>query len=273
MSNISSLVKKHDFHFSKKYGQNFIGDTVLLEGIVDDAQIGSEDVVLEIGPGAGTLTKALCNRAKKVIAYEIDKSLEPVLNDTLKGIDNVEIIFADVMEVSEEEIKSVTGGKFKIVANLPYYITTPILFKFLSSSLDIESITVMVQKEVAERICASNKTSDYGALTVSVGVRSKAQYMRTVLRDMFTPPPAVDSAIVRMDIKKRSDVSSYEKLDALIKSAFLMKRKTLVNNLSPYWNKSKSEVGEILQSVGISATARAEELSFDQFVILANLQL
>lgn len=271
MSNISSLVKKHDFHFSKKYGQNFIGDIALLEGIVDDAGINENDVVLEIGPGAGTLTKALCSRAKKVVAYEIDKSLEPVLDDTLKGVENVQINFADVMEVDEQEIKSVTGGKFKIVANLPYYITTPILFKFLSSSLQIESITVMVQKEVAERICAKNKTSDYGALTVSVGVRSEAKYMRTVLRDMFTPPPAVDSAIVRMDIKKRSDVNSYEKLDALIKSAFSMKRKTLVNNLAPYWNKSKSEVGEILQSVGISATARAEELTFDQFVTLANL--
>ena len=254
--NVSELTKKYDFRFSKKYGQNFIGDENLLAAIVGDAQITSDDVVLEIGPGAGTLTRQIAKKAKKVVAYEIDKTLEPILNDTLASCDNVEVIFEDIMEVSESEIRQMVGDKFKIVANLPYYITTPILFKFLSSSLSVQSFTVMVQKEVAERICAKPHTSSYGALTVSVALKGIASIPRIVNRNNFTPPPNVDSAIVKIDL--------------LVRSAFAMKRKTLVNNLCSSLSLTRDKAEEYLNKIGVKTTARAEELSAEQFAHLCN---
>ena len=268
--NVSELTKKYDFRFSKKYGQNFIGDENLLAAIVGDAQICEDDVVLEIGPGAGTLTRQIAKRAKRVVAYEIDKTLEPILNDTLSECDNVEVIFDDIMEVSEDEIRSMVGDKFKIVANLPYYITTPILFKFLSSSLGVESFTVMVQKEVAERICAKPHTSDYGALTVSVAMKGIATIPRIVNRNNFTPPPNVDSAIVKIDLIKRFEIVREDKIDTLVRSAFVMKRKTLINNLCSSLAMSRAQAESHLSAVGIPLTARAEELSAQQFALLCN---
>ena len=268
--NISEITKKYDFRFSKKYGQNFIGDENLLSAIVADAGITENDIVLEIGPGAGTLTRQIAKKARCVVAYEIDKSLEPVLDDTLKDCDNAEVIFDDIMEVSEDEIRDAVGEKFKIVANLPYYITTPILFKFLSSSLDVESITVMVQKEVAERICAQPHTSDYGALTVSVALKGEARICRIVGRNCFTPPPNVDIAIVRIDIKNRFEIKRADKVDSLVRGAFAMKRKTLVNNLCSSLGLSRADAESKLASLGLKPTVRAEELSAEQFVQLCN---
>lgn len=268
--NISEITKKYDFRFSKKYGQNFIGDENLLSAIVGDAQITDEDVVLEIGPGAGTLTRQIAKRAKRVVAYEIDKTLEPILDDTLCGLDNVEVIFDDIMEVSEEEIRANVGDKFKIVANLPYYITTPILFKFLSSSLNVVSFTVMVQKEVAERICAQPHTSDYGALTVSVALKGEASIPRIVNRNNFTPPPNVDSAIVKIDLKKRYEIAREDKIDTLVRGAFAMKRKTLVNNLCSALSISRVEAESHLSNLNLKSTVRAEELSAKQFADLCN---
>lgn len=269
--NISDLTRKHDFHFAKKYGQNFIGDEALLESIVDDARIDKDDVVLEIGAGAGTLTRRIANRAKNVTSFEIDTRLKPILQETvMSNCNNVEIVYGDVMDFSDDDIYSLVGDNFAIVANLPYYITTPILFKFLSGNLKIKSITVMVQKEVAERICAQPKTKDYGALTVSVGLRGKAEITQIVLRDKFTPPPEVDSAIVHIEVKENENVQDWARMDRLVKCAFAMKRKTLTNNLVSFFNKSKSQIGEILQSLNIPTSARAEELSIDQFVALCN---
>ena len=165
---ILSTLKKHGFSFSKKYGQNFITDGNLLDAIADDASVTSEDTVLEIGAGAGTLTGALARKAKRVIAFEIDRSLESVLDETLAPYDNVEVIMDDVTKWTDEEIDDLVGGEYKVVANLPYYITTPLLFMFLERKRRPTSITVMVQKEVAERICATEKKGDYGALSVSV---------------------------------------------------------------------------------------------------------
>lgn len=269
--NISEITKKYDFRFSKKYGQNFIGDENLLSAIVSDAQICENDVVLEIGPGAGTLTRQIAKRAKYVVAYEIDKSLEPILADTLSDLDNVEVIFDDIMEVSEDEIRESVGNNFKIVANLPYYITTPILFKFFSSSLSVESITVMVQKEVAERICAKPHTSDYGALTVSVALKGEASICRIVGRNCFTPPPNVDSAIVRIDMKNRFEIKRADKVEGLVRSAFAMKRKTLVNNLCASLSLSRADAENCLAKIGLKPTVRAEELSVEQFVQLCNV--
>ncbi len=269
--NISEITKKYDFRFSKKYGQNFIGDENLLAAIVSDAQITEDDVVLEIGPGAGTLTRQIAKKAKRVVAYEIDKTLEPILADTLAEVDNVEVIFDDIMEVSEQEIRANVGEKFKIVANLPYYITTPILFKFLSCSLNVVSFTVMVQKEVAERICAKPHTSDYGALTVSVALKGEASIPRIVNRNNFTPPPNVDSAIVKIDLKKRFEIIREDKIDALVRGAFAMKRKTLVNNLCSSLGFSRANAEDYLVQLGLKPTVRAEELSAEQFVQLCNL--
>ena len=268
--NVSELTKKYDFRFSKKYGQNFIGDENLLAAIVNDAQITSDDIVLEIGPGAGTLTRQIAKKAKRVVAYEIDKTLEPILNDTLSACDNVEVIFEDIMEVSESEIRQMVGDKFKIVANLPYYITTPILFKFLSSSLSVQSFTVMVQKEVAERICAKPHTSSYGALTVSVALKGIASIPRIVNRNNFTPPPNVDSAIVKIDLIKRYEIKREDKIDLLVRSAFAMKRKTLVNNLCSSLSLTRDKAEEYLTKIGVKTTARAEELSAEQFALLCN---
>ena len=267
---ILSTLKKHGFSFSKKYGQNFITDTNLLDAIADDASVTSEDTVLEIGAGAGTLTGALAKKAKRVIAFEIDRSLESVLDETLAPYDNVEVIMDDVTKWTDEEIDDLVGGEYKVVANLPYYITTPLLFMFLERKRRPTSITVMVQKEVAERICATEKKGDYGALSVSVALRADAQITRVVKRDMFTPPPNVDSAVVRIDMLGGIAVKDEKILFTLVKKAFAMKRKTLVNNLSAGYGMSKADAETLITSIGLKPTARAEELSKEQFITLAD---
>lgn len=264
-------LKNSGFTFSKKYGQNFITDEKLLSDIADDAALTRDDVVLEVGAGAGTLTRALAERAGKVIAFEIDRSLEPTLSHTLRDYDNVTVIYDDVTQYSEEELDALTGGRYKVVANLPYYITTPLLFMFLDRVNTPVSLTVMVQKEVAERICANEKKGDYGALSVSVAVRADAEITRIVPREKFTPAPNVDSAVVRIVLRGATGAKDDGTLYGLIKKAFAMKRKTLVNNLSAGYAISKSEAESWLTEVGIKPSARAEELSAAQFVILSDL--
>lgn len=264
-------LKNSGFTFSKKYGQNFITDEKLLSDIADDAALARDDVVLEVGAGAGTLTRALAERAGKVIAFEIDRSLEPTLSHTLRDYDNVTVIYDDVTQYSEEELDYLTGGRYKVVANLPYYITTPLLFMFLDRVNTPVSLTVMVQKEVAERICANEKKGDYGALSVSVAVRADAEITRIVPREKFTPAPNVDSAVVRIVLRGATGAKDDGTLYGLIKKAFAMKRKTLVNNLSAGYAISKSEAESWLTEVGIKPSARAEELSAAQFVILSDL--
>lgn len=264
-------LKNSGFTFSKKYGQNFITDEKLLSDIADDAALTRDDVVLEVGAGAGTLTRALAERAGKVIAFEIDRSLEPTLSHTLRDYDNVTVIYDDVTQYSEEELDALTGGRYKVVANLPYYITTPLLFMFLDRVNTPVSLTVMVQKEVAERICANEKKGDYGALSVSVAVRADAEITRIVPREKFTPAPNVDSAVVRIVLRGATGAKDDGTLYGLIKKAFAMKRKTLVNNLSAGYAISKSEAESWLTGVGIKPSARAEELSAAQFVILSDL--
>ncbi len=264
-------LKNSGFTFSKKYGQNFITDEKLLSDIADDAALTRDDVVLEVGAGAGTLTRALAERAGKVIAFEIDRSLEPTLSHTLRDYDNVTVIYDDVTQYSEEELDALTGGRYKVVANLPYYITTPLLFMFLDRVNTPVSLTVMVQKEVAERICANEKKGDYGALSVSVAVRADAEITRIVPREKFIPAPNVDSAVVRIVLRGATGAKDDGTLYGLIKKAFAMKRKTLVNNLSAGYAISKSEAESWLTEVGIKPSARAEELSAAQFVILSDL--
>ena len=216
--------------FKKKFGQNFISDTNLLNAICDDAQVTEQDEVLEIGAGAGALTEAISKKAKKVVSYEIDTSLQ----DHLLGLnlDNVKFVFGDVMNFSLQDIEKDFEGQYKMIANLPYYITTPIIFKFLNDSKKISSLTIMVQKEVAERIVAGVGGKDYGILSIMTAFYGEAKIDRIVNRKMFYPQPNVDSAVVTIKINREK----YKNIDGnkfynFIKSAFSMRRKTLKNNL------------------------------------------
>lgn len=263
---IPALLKKHGFSFSKKYGQNFITDYNLLRAIVSDAGVTRDDTALEIGAGAGTLTRALAESAGRVVAFEIDPSLSPVLDESLAGLNNVEVIMDDVTKWTDAELDDLTSSDYKVVANLPYYITTPLLFTFLERENKPSSVTVMVQKEVAERICATPEKGDYGALSVAVALRGKASITRIVKRDCFTPAPNVDSAVIRIDLDPAAptDRSLYE----LVAKSFAMKRKTLVNNLSAGYAIPKPFAAELLVSLGFSPTVRAEQLAPSDFIRL-----
>ncbi len=267
---ILGVLKKHGFTFSKKFGQNFLTDEHLLCDIVRLAGVTKDDTVVEVGTGAGTLTRAISLAAGRVLSFEIDRSLEPVLSETLSGCDNIELIMDDVTKWTDEELDAATGTNYKVVANLPYYITTPLLLMFLTRKNKPRSVTVMVQEEMAERICATEKKGDYGALSVGVALRGKAQIIKRVPRFEFTPPPNVDSAVVRIDLYDEP-IAESKKLDTLIMRAFAMKRKTLVNNLSSGYSVDKQTVKYWLKTLGKSETARAEELSPEEFVKLAEI--
>ena len=232
-----------EFQTKKKYGQNFLTDKNLLSAICDDAGIEEDDEVLEIGAGMGALTEMLNLKAKKVVSFEIDKDLKEFL--LAKQMDKVNFIFDDVMKYNLEEIENNFSGEYKLVANLPYYITSPILFKFIGKSKRLKSITVMVQKEVAERMVACPCNKDYGVLSVSVSACADAKIMRIVNRKMFSPPPNVDSAIVRLDIKDKFDID-LDKFFEFTKKIFAMRRKTLLNNLSQGYGLSKHVLEELL---------------------------
>lgn len=243
--------------FKKSLGQNFIFDKNLLAAICSDAGITPGDAVLEIGAGAGTLTAQIAERAASVIAVEIDRDLKPVLDKALCGFNNAEIVFADVLKLSHDEIRQLTGGQeFKLVANLPYYITTPVIFHFLESDLKISSMTVMVQKEVAERIAAKPGSKAYGAPSLSVQARCDVFITRTVGRSAFIPVPDVDSAVIRLDVKRPFDPV----LSKVIKGLFGMRRKTVLNNLCAAFALSRESALDILCAAGIPPESRGEQL-------------
>lgn len=247
-----------EHEFKKKFGQNFISDKNLLSAIVDDAKVGGGDV-LEIGAGAGTLTSAISERAERVVSYEIDRDLMEHLENL--GLKNVKFVFEDVMKISLEEIEKDFKGGYKLIANLPYYITTPIIFKFLNCSRKIESLTIMVQKEVAERIIAKSG-GDYGVLSVMINFFGNATITRIVKKNMFYPVPKVDSAIVHIEIdrEKFKDIDG-EKFYALVGGCFAMRRKTLKNNLTKFLNGEKmAKISPQMLSL------RPENLSLDDFI-------
>jgi len=270
---MSELLDKYNFKFSKSLGQNFIFDLNLLEAICADAGIKKSDTVLEIGCGAGTLTKKLCAFSKNVIGFEIDKKLEPVLKENLKNCLNAEIIFDDFLRFPISEIKSLTKNKgFKVVANLPYYITTPIIFKLIESDLKIESITIMVQKEVGERICAVPGSKDYGSLSVALQSFSNCKIMRTIKNTVFCPPPKVDSVLVKIDIDKtKLDIKDLEHFKKLYKCAFLMRRKTFLNNIIASFNYSKDKIINAFRTLNLPENIRGEALTAGQFCQLSNI--
>ena len=250
--------------YKKKFGQNFLSDTNLLSAIVRDSEVDKSDVVVEVGPGAGALTKELAKSAKCVYAFEIDRDLQPVLTENLADFDNVQIVFSDFLKMPNDELKKTAGTGFAVVANLPYYITSPLITKFLTCGLDVQSFTIMVQKEVAERIVATPKSKDYGVLSVMVQLCGQPKIARIVGRQMFTPSPKVDSAIVHMDNIKVP--KNYQKIVEFVKTCFASRRKTLVNNLAKQCPKSTS--AQMLTKLNISAEARAEDLSPQEFAKL-----
>ncbi len=266
---IKEILQKNSFKFNKRFGQNFITDTNLLTSIVDKAGVENGDTVLEIGVGAGTLTRALAEKADKVYGYEIDENLRPVLKESLSGLKNVQIIFKDVMKVSTSEIESKIGGKYKLVANLPYYITTPVIIKFIEEAENLQSITVMVQSEVAERICAKENTPEYGSITAGIDVIGDAKIVAKVPRTMFYPVPNVDSAVVHIDINKQKYVlTSRKAYRDVLRVAFSSRRKTLFNNLTRDFSLQREVAETALLSCGIDVKARGESLSTQKFVAL-----
>ena len=269
MSNIETL-KEFDFKFNKSFGQNFIFDKNFLEAIVRDCGITKDTTVVEIGAGAGTLTSMLCEHAKKVYSYEIDNNLKPILERVQQKYSNLDLTFKDIMKEDISALEERIGEDYVIVANLPYYITTPIIFLFLDNATKLKSMSIMVQLEVAERITARPNTADYGAITPSIDFRGDASIIRKVGRHMFTPAPNVDSAIVKIDFKKKYDIIDQPTLEKVIKSAFAMRRKTLYNNLKASFNMSKESLEDVLTQCDLPLTIRGEALDTATFVKLAN---
>ena len=273
---IKEILSEYEFRFSKSLGQNFLVDEGALAGILSGADISEDDCVLEIGPGFGTLTQRLCGAAKKVVCVEIDKTVIPILEENLKDFDNFEIINDDVMKI---DIKSLAEEKFgtenvKVAANLPYYITTPIIMMLLESKVKFKSITVMVQKEVAKRLCASEGTKDFGAISLAVQYFCNENYLFDVPNTSFMPPPKVTSTVVRLDLldKPRVSVKKEEMFFKTVKASFAQRRKTLLNALSNagFSGFSKAEISEILKNIGIEEKRRGETLSIDEFARLAD---
>ncbi len=268
--NISELLRDNNFRFNKQFGQNFITDVNLLNAMVADSGITQDDVVVEIGAGAGTLTRQLASVAKKVCAFEIDRNLVPILSQSLQGLDdNVEVIFKDFQKVSEDELIAMTGTKYKVVANLPYYITTPLIMRFLESEHKPDSVTVMIQKEVGERIVSKEGSGDYGVITLAIALEGEAKITRTVPKTLFVPQPKVDSCIVRIDLDDKYDHVDKPKVKKVIRAGFAMRRKTLVNNLMQL-GVDRSVAEQALTDMGLDIRVRGESLSLGQYVELSD---
>lgn len=275
--NTIAVLQKYNFNFQKKYGQNFLVDTHVLEKIMDAAQITADDCVVEIGPGIGTMTQYLAERAGSVVAVEIDKNLIPILQETLSEYDNVTIINEDILKVDLNRIvEEKNGGRpVKVVANLPYYITTPIIMGLFENHVPLQSITIMVQKEVADRMQVGSGTKDYGALSLAVQYYARPEIVAIVPPNCFIPRPGVASAVIRLTRYEEPPVQVTDEafLFALIRASFNQRRKTLANGLSNARNLSltREQVTEALESMGLSPTVRGEALTLSQFAALSEM--
>ncbi len=276
--NTIEILNKYQFMFQKRFGQNFLIDTHVLEKIIKSAEITKDDVVLEIGPGIGTMTQYLCENAKEVIAVEIDKNLIPILqNDTLAEYDNVTIINEDILKVDLNALvqEKNDGKRIKVVANLPYYITTPIIMGLFENRVPLQNITVMVQKEVADRMQAKPNSKDYGALSLAVQYYAQPYIVANVPPNCFMPRPNVGSAVIRLTLHEELPVQVENEalLFAMIRAAFNQRRKTLVNALTNAneLQVTKEVVQTALEQMGLSATIRGEALSLEQFAQLCTL--
>ncbi len=277
--NTIEILQKYNITFQKKFGQNFLVDKNILEKIVDAAQITEKDCVLEIGPGIGTMTQYLAERAGNVIAVEIDKNLIPVLQDTLSSYNNITILNQDILKVDINHIveKYNGGNPIKVVANLPYYITTPIIMALFESHVALQSITIMIQKEVADRIQAQAGTKDYGALSLAVQYYSKPEVIVKVPAACFMPRPNVDSSVIRLTRYETPPVKAQDEnyLFTVIRASFNQRRKTLVNGLSNAGSVgvSKEKIAEVLTQMELPLTVRGETLTLEQFTELSNCLL
>ena len=271
-----AIMERYGFNFKKGFGQNFLIDTNVLDNIADAAGITSEDTVLEIGPGFGSLTQTVAERAKKVISLEIDTKLIPILNETLADYSNIEIINKDVLKCDIDELsrEKNDGKPFKVVANLPYYITTPIIMDMLEKHSAVTSMTVMVQKEVAERMQAGPKSSDYGALSVAVQFYADTNIDMIVQPSCFMPRPKVASAVITLKLRDKPSVDVKDKklFFHIVKCAFGQRRKTLLNTLCNQgnFNMTKEEISEIIRSAGLDERIRGEAMSLQEFGVLAD---
>lgn len=266
----STSFREAGFLFKKKFGQNFLNDVNLLSAIAEDAGVDRDTTVLEIGAGAGALTRILSERAKRVVSYEIDRTLEPFLNASLSGYENVEIEYCDFMKERLCDVER-NLGPYLVVANLPYYLTTPLIMRFVEEGKNCLGLTLMVQEEVAERICAKEGTKEYGALTAAIGRRGSAKIKRRVSRNLFTPRPNVDSAVVEIDFQRGGFlVKSEELYQKVLRCAFGNRRKTLENNLKNFFHWKREEAEKIMRSIGIETEIRGEALSPRQLGLLSD---
>lgn len=274
--NTIEILQKYQFHFQKKFGQNFLIDPSVLERVIAAADITRADCVLEIGPGIGTMTQYLAENAGKVVAVEIDRNLIPILAETLSGYDNVTVIHGDVLKVDLQEIlaRQNTFQSVKVVANLPYYITTPVIMDLLEKRLPFESITVMVQREVAERMQAGPGTKDYGALSLAIQYYTKAEIVANVPPNCFMPRPNVGSAVIRLTKYAEApvQVEDEKRMFSLIRASFGQRRKTLANALgnAPDLHITKEEVESALHEMSLPLMIRGESLTLPQFAALSN---
>ena len=275
--NTIEIIQKYEFMFQKKFGQNFLIDTHVLEKIISSAGVTKEDCVLEIGPGIGTMTQYLAENARQVVAVEIDKNLIPILGETLAGYDNVTVINEDILKVDIKEIaeKYNEGRPIKVVANLPYYITTPIIMGLFESGVPIDNITVMVQKEVADRMQEGPGSKDYGALSLAVQYYAEPEIVAIVPPNCFIPRPNVGSAVIRLTRHKEMPVTvkDAEHMFRIIRASFNQRRKTLQNGLnnSPEIPYSKEKILAAIEQMGLPATVRGEALSLEQFAQLSDI--
>ncbi len=275
-TNTIAVLQKYKFNFQKKFGQNFLIDTRVLDKIISAADITKDDFVLEIGPGIGTMTQYLCEHARAVAAVEIDKNLIPILEDTLSSYDNVEIIHQDILKMDIERLvrEQNQGNPIKVVANLPYYITTPIIMGLFESHVSVHSITIMVQKEVAQRMQAKPGTKDYGALSLAVQYYARPEIVANVPPNCFMPRPNVGSAVIRLTRYQEQpvQVQDEKQLFAFIRASFNQRRKTLVNGLNNASGISytRDEIVHALQEMGLPANIRGEALTLEQFAQLSN---
>ena len=275
--NTIEVLQKYNFNFQKKFGQNFLINTGILEDIIEAAEITKDDFVLEIGPGIGTMTQYLCESAREVVAVEIDKNLIPILKDTLSAYDNVEVLNDDILKV---DIKTLAeernaGKPIKVVANLPYYITTPIIMGLFESHVPIDSITIMVQKEVADRMQEGPGSKEYGALSLAVQYYAHPEIVVNVPPSCFMPQPKVGSAVIRLTRHEQPpvDVNNEKLMFQIIRASFNQRRKTLANGLNnfPGLNLSKEVIQQCIEELGVPVTVRGEALSLAQFAELSNI--
>ena len=272
----AGIIEQYQFRFQKKFGQNFLIDDHIIEKIIDAAEIGPEDVVVEIGPGIGTLTERLLERAYHVLAVEIDTNLIPILEETLSPFSNKTILNADVLKVDlRAEVEKIKpGAKIKVVANLPYYITTPIVMELLEGDVDFSSITIMIQKEVADRMSVGPGTKDYGALSLAVQYYCKPEFVTVVSRHCFMPEPNVDSAVITLKKydEKPIRVSDDKFMFRVIRASFAQRRKTLANGIGNAADLpiSKQQTMEVLASLGMNESIRGETLTLEEFARLSD---